>query len=638
MYKIYLTLIVIFINLIYGQSLSNMPVDLNDENSLITQGLDIEIQDIQDESDKEISIDEQTIFVDSNQQKIDYFKINQLFGYSYFIKDINFYDNIPTPSNYRLGPGDEIIISFWGEQNSRESFLINKDGLIFYDNIGFVSLSNLTLNQAEEVLKEKFSKIYSTLNDSINPTYLKIELKNLKSLNVYITGEAINPGITLIHPFSDVFSAIVQSGGIEENGSLRNIQVIRNQKIIASVDFYNFFVFGENNFSNIRILDGDIIHIPSISNRVEIRGAVLSEGFYEMQPGETVSDVVQFANGFSKDASQNAILEKVVPFKERKSDDYAKTSLNLSFEEFKDTELNNGDFIEVLTIPEVDSKVFVFGRVKSPGEYSYTSSLRKVLDIAGGFDDPFYRRTILDEDIIVSRKDDNEFYPITFSVKYSESNAFALEPGDKIFVYENVNYKNNPTFSVEGEVNKPGVYPFTKGVTLKNALNMAGGLTQLANQSEINVYLQFSEYDELGNETIINELVSNINDDFKLGINSKIKVLNTEKVVRVVGQVYNPGLIALDKKSDNLKNIIELAGGYQKNAIIKDVYVKRGNAKINKIGLFRGRFMRVYEGDTIVVPENLNPEDFEFTQFVSDLSTTLANIAAILIILERNNN
>ena len=114
--------------------------------------------------------------------------------------------------------------------------------------------------------------------------------------------------------------------------------------------------------------------------------------------------------------------------------------------------------------------------------------------------------------------------------------------------------------------------------------------------------------------------------------------MNTEKVVRVVGQVYNPGLIALDKKSDNLKNIIELAGGYQKNAIIKDVYVKRGNAKINKIGLFRGRFMRVYEGDTIVVPENLNPEDFEFTQFVSDLSTTLANIAAILIILERNNN
>lgn len=637
--KINIVFLIISISFLSGQSLlsqDNQTVSVQD--SIDEQQLEFQLNDKINGEIDDTFIEEKDIEIDLNQEKIEYFKENKLFGYSYFIKNINFYDNIPTPNNYKLGPGDEVVISFWGEQNSRESLLINKDGLIFYENIGFINLTNLTLAQAEEVLKKKFAEIYATLNNSQNPTYLKIELKNLKSVNVYFTGNVINPGVTLIHPFSDVFSAIIQSGGIDENGSLRNIQVIRNQKVVATIDFYSFFMDGKNNFSEIRILDGDIIHIPSISNRIEVKGAVQSEGFFEILPGESVASAVKFANGFSKDASQSAIIEKIVPFNERQSDDYAKTSINLLAADFDNMELNNGDSVEILNIPEVDSKVFVYGRVKSPGEYSFASSLRKVLDLAGGFDDPYFRKTILADEIIISRKDDTNFYPITLVTSYKDSNSFQLQPGDKIFIYENINYKNNPTFQVEGEVNRPGIYPYTKGITLGSALQLAGGLTEFANRSDINVLLQFSEFDEFGNETVFNEPVSNLSNDFQLGINSKIVVLNTEKVVRVVGHVYNPGLIAIEQNSVRLKKIIELAGGYKENAIKRDVYIKRANSKIDKIGFFRGAFLRVNKGDTLIVPEDINPQDFEVTQFISDLSSTLANIAAILIVIERSKD
>ena len=141
----------------------------------------------------------------------------------------------------------------WGETNSRERFIINKEGLIYYENIGFINLSNKTLEEAEGVLIEELAKVYSTLKNQNNPTKLMLELGQLKSINVYFSGQIENPGINLVHPFSDVFSAIVQAGGITNNGSLRKIQIIRSNKIIEVVDFYSFFTKGKDNFSKIRI-------------------------------------------------------------------------------------------------------------------------------------------------------------------------------------------------------------------------------------------------------------------------------------------------------------------------------------------------------------------------------------------------
>ncbi len=561
------------------------------------------------------------------------------FGYNYFRKDISFFDNIPTPADYRLGPGDEIIISLWGENNSRTNITINKDGMIYYENIGFINLSNKTLASAEVLLTEELSRIYSTLKDKNNPTKLMLELGKLKSINIYFSGHIENPGINLVHPFSDIFSAIVQAGGINDKGSLREIQLIRNGKIIDKVDFYSFFMDGKNNFSNIKLIDGDVIHIPNVKNRVLISGEVNRSSTYELLLNESISDIIGYASGFTSDASSTLILSQVIPVKERSSDDNARTSIAVNFKSAELTILNNGDSINVLSIPSVDSEVIVYGRVKSPGKYpAMNNTLKNILDIAGGFDDPIFRKTIREDELLILRQDSNKFYSTQIAVSYKDADQFKLEQNDKIFVYEDINYENSPIYRVEGQVFKPGTYPIGKDkITLREALSLAGGLTELSSEKNLTVKQEFTTVDDAGNEIITSEPVSSITLDFEIGSNSVIIAYPFENVVRVEGNVYKPGLVAYDRGLTMSQAIVQ-AGGYKPYSMKKRAYVRKANGEIDKANLFRGRTKRLSPGDTVIVPLNPDPSDFDITTFVADLSTTLANIAAILLIVDNQNN
>ena len=155
-----------------------------------------------------------------------------------------------------------------------------------------------------------------------------LELGKLKSLNIYFSGEVSKPGIQLVHPFSDIFTAISQVGGVNNEGTLRNVKLIRDNDVIAVIDFYSFFIRGSNEFSNFRLIDGDIIHIPAIENRVEINGAVLKPGFYELLPGENVNDLINYAAGLKAKASSIVTLDTVIPFENRSSQDNIISSIN----------------------------------------------------------------------------------------------------------------------------------------------------------------------------------------------------------------------------------------------------------------------------------------------------------------------
>ena len=157
-----------------------------------------------------------------------------------------------------------------------------------------------------------------------------LEVGQLKSINVYLTGQVSSPGIHLIHPFSNIFSALVQAGGINQNGSLRNIKIIRNNKEIKTVDFYSFFLQGTNDFDSLKLINGDVIHVPTILKRAEIKGEILNPGFFELFENDTVSDLIKYAGGLNENASQSAIIDLIIPVSERLSDDNATTSLNLT--------------------------------------------------------------------------------------------------------------------------------------------------------------------------------------------------------------------------------------------------------------------------------------------------------------------
>ena len=212
-----------------------------------------------------------------------------------------------------------------------------------------------------------------------------------------------------------------------------------------------------------------------------------------------------------------------------------------------------------------------------------------------------------------------------------------MEIDDKIFVYENINYRNSFTYRIEGEINKPGTYPLKKGITLRQAIKLAGGLTELASYNNIVVKQEFTNIDELGNESTIIENVANVKVDFILSQNSVINVLPFENVVSVEGNVYSPGLVAYEKGMTMSQAIIQ-AGGYKPYSLKKRSYVLKANGEVDKANIFRGRTKRLLPGDTVVVPVNPDPSDFDITTFIADLSTTLANIAAILLIVDNQND
>ena len=635
MYKIFL-LIIAFSNILLAQSIADISNLANQELEKIKSDLKNSPTEIEEAQIEEIDQVSDEMILNAKKDEEDTV-ISKYFGLDYFNKQVTFFDNLPTPSNYMLGPGDEIIISMWGETNSRGKYIINKEGLIYYPDIGFINLSNKTLEQAELFLIEKLSDIYSTLINKDNPTTLMLELGSLKSINVYFSGQINSPGVNLIHPFSDIFSAIIQAGGIAENGSLRNIELIRNGEIVKRVDFYSFFMDGKNNFSNTKILDGDVIHIPTYLNRIEITGEVNQPNIYELLPGETLSEIITYASGFTSNASSTIILNKIIPVEERLSDDNARTKIALNFKNSQSKALNNGDSIQVLPITNVDLNVEVFGRVKSPGVYpANNSSLKYILDIAGGFDDPIYRQTIREEEIIILRKDATQFYGIEIKTSYNEADKLQLLPNDKIFVYENINYRNSFTYRIEGEVLKPGTYALKDGITLSDAIELAEGLTGLSSFENIVVYQEFTEINEEDEQIVKSKRVGNADSDFLVGANTLIVALPYENVINVEGNVYNPGLVSYSSGL-TLHMAIEQAGGYKPYSMKKRTYVKRANGKIKQANLFRGRAIRIYPGDTVVVPVDPNPSDFEVTSFIADISTTLANIAAILLIVDNQN-
>jgi len=629
---------VIIIILVLFQSSLFSQVSASDLDRITNNQLDEIKKELQNEpkldvKKNDVESNAVTILQDNSQP------INQeYYGYDYFKSEINFFDNIPTPTEFKLGAGDEIIISLWGETNLREKFIINKEGLIYYENIGFINLSNKTIEEAENLLVVELSKIYSTLNDLNNQTKLMVELGKLKSLNIYFSGEVSKPGIQLVHPFADILTAITQAGGVNNEGSLRNIQLIRKNNIIAVIDFYSFFIEGSNDFSNFRIIDGDIIHIPAINNRVKIEGSVLRPGFYELLQNENVNDLINYAAGLKPNASSIITIDTIIPFSNRKSQNNIVSSINIDLNVNNQTVLNNGDKVLIREAGLSSSKVEIYGRVKVQGEYSAINmTLKDVLDFAGGFDDPIFRKTIVDDEIIILRKDDKQFYSQEIKSSYADADQVNLNVDDKIFVYEKINYRNSSTYRVEGEVNKPGTYPLKKGINVEQALERAGGLTILSTFDNIVVSKEFTDIDEFDIESTEIENVANVSLDFELTANSVIKVLPYENVVNVEGNVFNPGLVAFDRGMTMSQAIIQ-AGGYKPNSLKRRAYVKSANGEVNKASIFLGRAKRLNPGDTVVVPVDPNPDEFDITTFVADLSTTLANIAAILLIVDNQND
>ena len=419
------------------------------------------------------------------------------FGYDFFTRrdTVAFWENLPTPANYLLGPGDELVISLWGETQLRETYTISRDGKIYDEQVGLMNITGKSISEARQYLKDQYGRIYATLNEKKATTFMDVSLGGLRSINVNFVGQVKYPGVYPIHPFSTVITGLIQAGGVDTTGSLRAIQIKRDGSIKETVDLYNYFINGEISF-NIQLRDQDIVVIPVRKSTVEVDSAVVNQGIYEGIEGESVYDLIQYAGGLTPNAADKIGLSRIKPMNERSSEGiYEGHYINI--ENAKLIPIQNGDRISVRHIFTENELVEIIGQVKVPGVYHYYNgiTLKALLALGGGFEDSTFWKSVYHDQAEIIRRDPDSRYENVIKVNLADiyngdgDKDIPLQNLDRVVIHANLNYFEKDNIYISGEVNIPGAYPLVSdNETLQSVIYRAGSLTSKALKNGISIY------------------------------------------------------------------------------------------------------------------------------------------------------
>ncbi|MCH8012563.1 MAG: SLBB domain-containing protein [Candidatus Marinimicrobia bacterium] len=550
------------------------------------------------------------------------------FGYDFFTKRerLDIYNNLPLPRDYQLGPGDEIIISIWGETQLRSSHVINRDGEIFIDKVGLVNISGITMREAKAVLQNHFERVYATLKT--NPkstTFLDVSLGELKAINISFVGEVTVPGMYSIHPFSTVTTGLIQSGGVALTGTLRNIQAIRNKRLIQQVDLYSFLLKGETE-GDIRLQNGDIVFVPVRESTVTITGAIRRPAIYETRGNEVLTSLISYAGQLRADAGSQIQLSRITPISDRITDDYAVKTFLLSMQEADNFEVHDGDKYIVTKIHDVERQIEVLGQVKIPGVYPFNKGmdLREALELAGGiFDEDYWQSIYSTRAEILRRQEDNDYAEIIV-INLEELRAgnedqnLRLENYDQIVVHRNPKFEPQRNIVITGEVELPGVYSIRRdGETLQELFEVAGGFTERAFEEGI-------EMTRGGKRVVLRDYT------IPVAPGDSIMVPEYPGVITVIGEVHNAGLIHY-KPGMSLKDYIESAGGFTTNANKGDISILYANGDVKKRSWIFDPKIR--EGATIIIHRAEEREPFDTTDFLKEMASIVASLATVIYII-----
>lgn len=577
----------------------------------------------------------------------------QHFGYNFFVQrdTIQFWDNLPTPSNYLLGPGDELIVSLWGETQLRKKYIISRNGTIYDEKVGILNMTGKSMIEAENYLTIQFGRFYSTLNTPKPSTYIDISLGALRSINVNFVGEVKFPGIHTVHPFSNLISGLIQAGGIDTTGSLRKISIKRKNNEIYTVDLYDYFINGES--VDIQLLDQDIIVVPTRFSTVWVDSAVKKPGIYEFNDGESLADIIKYAGGFKYNASSLVSLERIIPFSERSANKINEKKYYLQHSDLKSMLARDGDYIKALTIIKSLNQVEIIGQVKNPGKYHYFDNMTLVdlLELSSGFSDNSFWKSVYQLRGELVRRDPKTRYEEVIEVdlqNFNERDSFKnikLENLDRFVVHANLNYFERDNIQIIGEVNIPGSYPLIfDNETLGSIINRSGGLTTKALQDGISIYRNSiffeqnsssvnSEEKESQDNSQKNKVrVAWQNQNIMLLPGDSIIVKPSTSTVNVTGEVYNPGLIEYIK-GKKLNYYINSSGGFTQTGSKSDIIVVYANGTVNPKKWYSQPEIR--DGTTIVVNSKEIGEPFNITQFATNWTSIISSVITAVILSQQ---
>lgn len=583
---------------------------------------------------------------------------NKFFGYNFFTnKDsLSFWQNLPIPNNYVLGPGDEIVVSLWGETQIRESYMISKDGKIFDDKIGILFLAGKNISEVKSYLKNEFSAKYSTLSGDNPSTFIDISLGKLKSINVTFVGQVINPGQYPIHPFSNLTTGLIQVGGIDTTGSLRLVKLIRDDKTIVEVDFYDFFLKGILP-EKIQLKDNDIVLVPFRLSSIAIDSTVHMPGVYEALPEESALQLIEYAGGLLSTASNKIQIKRTG----RSLGSYSSKYFYLDHDELKDFKMQDGDNILIRPIHKTARVVEIIGQVKNPGEYGFYQgmSLSNLFDLAGGLNDSTFLKSIyLNQGEIIRRNTRARYETvIPFDLNPSGRSKFSsifLQNFDRIVVHSNSNYFQRKNIYVSGEVIVPGSYPLiSDNEDLESILFRAGGLTSKALTEGISIFRdkQYFDKNEEVKQTFNEEnfILSNEkghSDYSKIRVAWKSKnlplmpgdsivVRRSTGTINILGEIYNPGLIEY-KKGKKVNYYINSAGGITKSGDKGAIIIILANGIV--VPKKWNNSPNIPEGTTIIIKEKQFREPFNVTQFATSWTSILSSLITVFVLSQQLQN
>ncbi len=551
----------------------------------------------------------------------------QAFGYNVFTYSPTTFQpglNVPTPVDYVVGPGDEIIISLWGETQLVQNLVVSKNGDIYIPNVGLVSVNGLTMKELKSKIFERLSKVYASLLPGKRgeaSTFLNISTGQLRSVKIYVLGEVAKPGGYTLPALSSAFTALYYSGGPTINGSLRDVEVVRDGSVVDHIDLYNYLISGDQS-GDVRLNEGDIVFVPPVGKRVAIAGSVFRPAIFELKKGESLKDVLQFASGLTFSAYYQTVhVERVIPFGQRKL--YANNILDLDLNFPSADALRKSDFAlddgDVITIGAINNlaqnKLTIVGDVKHPGVYELSSGMR-VRDLISKADslfaDAFMDQATLIRTLPSGRQKVIDF-DLTKAMDGDSVDNLRLENLDEVRIYKLSDFFPIRSVSITGEVRKPGTYPRLNNMTLTDLINEAGGLTDLATTQDIEITgMDTVNSDILATKSVVSLPADYWNvkpsDNFMLKDYDRVLVKADSaksylQTVTVSGEVAFPGSYTILYRGEKLADFIKRAGGFKKSAYTKGMFVVRGNpelALLKAIPMPDTMLIRLYRGAPIV--------------------------------------
>lgn len=492
-------------------------------------------------------------------------------------------ENVATPDNYKLGPGDEIIVEIWGYNEARFSNVISPEGRITISQVGPIQLNGLTIEEASKKIKRLLSSKYAGLGDSQSSS-VSVTLGRIRTIQVNIMGEVTTPGTYRLSSFATVFHALYRANGVTTAGTLREIKVIRSGKEVASVDVYDYIFEGTTN-TDINLQDGDIIIVPTYVSHVQIEGKVKRPMVYELTEEENFQNLLEYCGGFASDAYDQSI--KVV-----RNTGIEKEIFTIEADKFDDLTVEDGDIVTVgTTYDRFANKVEIRGYVFRPDVYELGEKIHSVKSLVemaqGPKEDAFLERALL-----LREKEDLSVITIAVdlgSILNGTKEDIKLQKNDILIVSGIYELNSRGTLSINGLVYNPSTFVFTDNTTIEDLIIRAGGLLEGASMVKVEVARRV--YDPMSLEvsdtlsvvhtvSIENGFAIDGGDKFILEPYDVVSVRRTPgfenpRYVTVGGAVNFPGQYVLLYQGETISDIIKRAGGLTKQADIMGARLKR---------------------------------------------------------------